>query len=361
MSTEIVVMPKLVVTIEGKVKKSNLPAFQKAAKKYVGAINRVFKTDDDFGQAEVDIKSLKEAEKLVKVESENIVNQTHDINEVLKTLAFIGEEFRQPRLEIEKEVKEQKDSIRIKIMKEATDEVQAHSERCLTQINNEFPLELRYNSPDFYAVIKGLRTIESVKDNVKKEKDAAIFSMTTVTNDILNKLVWFKDQGYMEHKALFVDMPNIIYTEMQGFLAMVTLRVNNHLAAEKEKEEKRREEIRIEEEAKAKAKVEAEAKAKAEAEEKAKAEEKPKETEPENPDNVIDLVSNPATVKETDPGEGYLPSRQATQTSVTKKEAIKLARSDCEKFMVKYMKLDEADLIRGAMVNFLEKTDWVEN
>ena len=66
MNTGIAVIPKLIVTVSGKVKASNLPEFQAAAKKYVDQINRVYTTDEDFGQAEVDIKSLKEAEKLVK-------------------------------------------------------------------------------------------------------------------------------------------------------------------------------------------------------------------------------------------------------------------------------------------------------
>lgn len=346
MNTEIVVMPKLVVTIEGKVTSSNLPEFQKSAKKYVAAINRVYTTDEHFGQAEVDIKSLKTAEQLVKTELENIDNQSHDINEVRKTLAFIGESFRTPRLEIEKEVREQKDSIRVKLMKEASDEVEQHAQRNVALINNEFSLELRYNAPDFYAAIKGLRTIDSVKENIKREKDAAIFSMTTVANEILYKLAWFKEEGYLEHKALFIDMADMIYTESMGFKARVKLRVTEHVAAEKKKEDDLRDKIRLEEEAKAKDKAEAEAKAKAEAEEIVKGPE-------------ITATDVKQRLGENTEG-GYLPTRQVTEAeNVARIATVKEARSDCEDFMAKYMNLDLADPIRNEMLDFLQRTDWV--
>jgi len=351
MSTDIVVMPKLVVTIEGKVTSSNLPAFQKAAKKYVTQINRVFTTDEDFGQAEVDIKSLKEAEKLVKTSAENIVNQTHDINEVLKTLSFIGEEFRQPRLEIERDVKEQKDSIRIKLMKEASDEITEHDHKYVDQINTtEFPLELKYATPDFFAAIKGLRTIESVKDGIKKEKDAAILAMTTVANDLLAKLAWLRENDFMKWKHLFGDMPYIIHKEIEGFKAMVQLRVTKHIADEKEKEEKQREKIRIEEEAKAKAKVEAEAKAKAEAEERAiaaqKLAEKPRQTEPTAEVKEIPAPAVPRQITEEENSERIT--------------HIRTARTLCDTFLALTMSLEEAAKIRHEMLTFLQKTDWVE-
>lgn len=379
MNTGIAVIPKLVVTVEGKVKSSNLPAFQKAAKKYVNQINRVFDSDETFGRAELDIKALKASEKLVETEAENIVSQTHDINEVLKTLNFIREEFRRPRLEIEKEVKEQKDSIRIKLMKEASDEVTAHAHRYVDQINNEFAIELSYDAPDFYGAIKGLRTIESVKASIKKEKDAAIFSMTTAANDILAKLAWFKDQGHMEYKFLFGDIAGIIYTELAGFTAMVQLRVNNHIAAEKVKEDKQREKIRIEEETKAKAKIEAEAKAKAQAEAKEKAESEAKAkaalvshyAEPEAEDlaktKAEDLAKTPIKEPAKDSVSNIhgIPSpsvpRQVTEEENTAKiAAVKEARQRCTIFMAKFMSLEETSMIRLEMLAFLQKTDWVE-
>lgn len=399
MNTAITVIPKLIVTVDGKVKKSNLPEFQEAAKKYVSQINRTFDSDEAFGQAEADIKALKAAEQLVKTETENIISQTHDINEVLKTLAFIGEEFRKPRLEIEKEVKEQKDSIRIKLTKEATDEVMAHEHKYVDQINNDgFSLELRYDKPDFYSAIKGLRTIDSVKDSIKKEKDAAIFSMTTVANDILAKLAWFKAQNYMEHKDLFGDMAKIIYSEVEGFKAMVELRISNHIAEEKKKEDQQRERIRLEEEVKAKAKAETEANAKVAAEVKKQLEEKarilaeegakaraefkasvkPEEEIVEGPEmTVTEVIQRHKNVAKSDVDNSaeaaqfwrglssYPPivgnSAEAAIVGNSAEAAqLKQARSVCEDFLVRFMIMDEVDAIRKAIVEFLNKTDWVD-
>lgn len=352
MSTEIVVIPKLVVTVEGKVKSSNLPEFHAAAKKFVSQINRTYKTDADFGQAEVDVKSLKGAEKLCKDEEENVMAQTHDIREVVTEIRFIGEGFRTPRLEIEREVKEQKDHIRITLMKEASDEVTAHAHRYVDQINNEFAIELSYAAPDFYGAIKGLRTIESVEENIKKEKDAAIFSMTTAANSILANLAWFKAEGYMEHKALFIDMATIIYYETEAFKAMVELRVTTHIAAEKKREDETRERIRGEEETKARIKVEAEAITKAQAEEKARV-------------KAEDLAKTPISAEQISLPAKEIPS-PAVPRQITKEEnieqiyRIKTARALCDTFMAMSMSLEETSKIRLEMLSFLQLTDWVD-
>ncbi len=355
MSTGIAVIPKLVVTVEGKVKESNLPAFHEASKKFVSQINRIYKTDEDFGQAELDIKALKGAETLCKNEEENVMAQTHDIREVVKEIRFIGEGFRTPRLEIEREVKEQKDHIRIVEMKEASDEILELENRLSQEINKEFPVRLGFTRPDLYDAIKGLRTIDSVKASIAKEKDAAILMLNLIAVEIKEKLLWFREQGYMEHKMFFGDMPNIIHAEMEGFKAMVVLRVKEHLEEVKKKEEQQREKIRIQEEAKAKIKVEAEAIAKAQAEERAIAAQKiadiPRQTEPTK-DLVKDLAKDipfPAV------------PRQVTEEENSERiMRIKTARALCDTFMAMSMSLEEASQVRLEMLTFLQKTDWVE-
>jgi len=339
MNTALVVLPKLVVTVEGKVKKSNLPAFQEAAKKYVSQINRVFNSDETFGQAEVDIKDLKTNEELVKTAKVNIISQTVDIDEALKTLDFIGEGFRTPRLEIEKEVKEQKDSIKIKLMKEASDEIEVLETRLNEERIKDFPLTVKYARAEFYTVIKGLRSIDAVKDSILKEKEAAMLALNTISNDIQGKLLWFREQGHMEYKFLFGDMDNIIHHEAEGFKAMVTVRISNHRAAEKEKEDKARERIRLEEETKARVKVEAEARDKIKAE---------------------DIAKTPAPELTKEIPATSLPKQITEEENVTRIARIRTARALCDTFLALCMSLEDVSEIRLAMLAFLQKTDWVE-
>ena len=343
MSTEIVVMPKLVVTIEGKVKDSNLPEFQAAAKKYVDAINRVYTTDEDFGQAEVDIKSLKEAEKLVKTSAENIVNQTHDIDEVLKTLEFIGEGFRTPRLEIEREVKEQKDSKKVAILTAASGTLRSHIAKCEAEVE---PYRLEISEPNFIDTMKNRRTLKACEEAVQQELDATIMIVDRTAADFRAKLAWYKESDAKDYPFVIGNMQSLMNKPMEDFQLTITSRVDLYKKQEAEKLEKDRERIRAEE----KAKIEAEAKAKSENEERAIAAQKiadtPRQTEPTEEVKEIPAPAVPRQVTEEENNE--------------KIGRIRAARTLCDSFLAFYMTLEETAAIRQEMVTFLQKTDWVE-
>lgn len=247
----IIALPALAIQIKGEVTLSNLPEFKEAATAFITSINTELVTDEDFAQAEANVKFCKDAEDNIEATKKSAIAQTASIDELMRTLDFISDQLRVKRLDLDKKVKSEKENRRLEIVTKARIALGEH----FTSLEREIhPIELRTTPTDFAGAIKGKKTLSSMQDAVNSVLANAKIELDATAKDIRAKREWLKANadGY---QMLFADMNNIIYKPMDDLQVLVKSRIAEH----KQKEAEREAAIKAQAEADAKAKVEAEA------------------------------------------------------------------------------------------------------
>lgn len=240
-------LPALIVQTEGKVVSSNLVIYQKAAEKFLTTIKTDLQDDQDFADAEYNVKFCGEAESKLELAKAAALAQTSTIDDVLRTVDHIKAQFRAKRLELEKLVKVRKEQIKETILNEGKREYVDHVAALEKEI---VPLRLSLPQPDFAGAMKGLRTLASLHNAVNTTLANAKIAAGQQATDYRAKQAWCKENA-AGHGALFMDMAQIITKPMEDFQLVVTTRVAAHVAAEAAKAEDLRAKIAAEEKAKA--------------------------------------------------------------------------------------------------------------
>lgn len=274
-------LPALNVQVTGKVTMSNLSAYEHAAKTFIDSIKTDLKTDEDFANAESQVKFCDKAEKQLELTKQQIISQTADIEAVFSAIDFVKSELRNKRLQLDKLVKTQKQVVKQNIINDA----QAELNQYIGNINEGLDGWNISHNADFVAVVKGKRTITSLRSAVNDELAKAKIAITEKAELVRVNLKILADNE--EYRFLFNDINDIIESENEYFKLLVEKRINDHKQAEQEKLEAERERIRQEEAAKLEAeqkKIEQEKAAK-EAEQQAV----------EEPDKKQEVHQQPAT------------------------------------------------------------------
>jgi hypothetical protein len=154
-ATETAPVMALAVVVKGEVVSSNLVEFRASVNAYVAKINKELKTDSDFGQAEIDVKSLKKMEELHKLAEERVLSQAEGINALLKELAESNLEVSRVRLDLEATIKRQKDSVKARLVTDALNLVE-----CAPH------LRLKTFGTIIEGAIKGKKTLESMEKSL---------------------------------------------------------------------------------------------------------------------------------------------------------------------------------------------------
>lgn len=238
-------LPALSIQIRGEVSLSNLPRFKEAAEAFVAQIKTDLSTDDDFAQAEANVKFLDEAEKSLEHAKKSALSQTADIDELMRTIDQIKESMRAKRLSLDKLVKSKKEQIKSDIVIAAQKKLAAH----VAELNVETKPVVLSVLGDFGLAIKGKRSISSLHDAVDLELSRCKIYSDSLAATVRKNLALLDKQAPTK-KALFADLDTLALENFAAFSAIV----ENRLAAERD---------RI-------AKIEAEIKANAEAAQAAK-------------------------------------------------------------------------------------------
>lgn len=244
-------IPALVVQTEGRVVSSNLMIYQKAADQFLATIKTDLQDDQDFADAEYNVKFCSEAENKLELAKEAALAQTSSIDEVLRTVDHIRAQFRAKRLELEKLVKVRKEQIKETILNEGKHEYTEHIGALETEIS---PIRLQLPQPDFAGAMKNKRTLASLHDAVNTTLANAKIAANQQASDMRAKLAWY-NASVGEHAGLFRDLQQIIGKAAEDFQLVVRTRIADHQRAEQEKQDALRAKIAAEEKAKAEAAV----------------------------------------------------------------------------------------------------------
>ncbi|EPC6134731.1 YqaJ viral recombinase family protein [Vibrio cholerae] len=227
---------------------SNLDEYKAKALELVEQSKKKLETDQDFANAESMVKIFKSAEDKLGLMSQQVLGEVESIDTFVKDLGFIGENIRQARLALDKQVKTRKEEIKTEMVVKARNE--------LATIVNEASRQYAVNfniSADFANAIKGKRNIESMQSAINDELAKAKIALSEQKDVVQTNLNTVNQNG--EYRFLFNDWSQIAFKAPEDFATLVKLRISEHQAAEQKKLEAQRELIRKQEEEKAQAEL----------------------------------------------------------------------------------------------------------
>lgn len=223
---------------------SNLQPFGVALRAFVDKIPKKPSTDQEFADTEAACKRLKEAEDRLQQAEDAALAGMSDVELMRRTVAELRELARTTRLASEKAVKQRKEQIREEEVarghKALSDHLAALNRRLGGACINGM------QTGNFGAVIKGLKSLDSVRNAIDTELARAKIEASELADKIDANLKTITASGAPH---LFADKATLALKAPDDLAAIIAQRVQ----AEQQRIDAERERIRREEEARAQA------------------------------------------------------------------------------------------------------------
>lgn len=241
-------LPAVAIQVTGSIALvDNLEKFGTALTAYIERINKKPETDQDFADLEATVKTLKTAEDALDAAEAGALAQTDSIDTMRKTVALYRETARTNRLLVTKLVTAEKENRRTAIVGDAAAELVTHVKKLNDRLGKPYMPTI---TADFQGVIKGLKSLDSMKDKVATELARCKIEANEAADRIQANLATLRELA-SEHAFLFADTAQLVAKANDDLTSLVKSRIADHKAAEAAKEEATRERIRAEEQAKA--------------------------------------------------------------------------------------------------------------
>lgn len=228
-------LPALRIEVTGAVTASNLAEFKQTALAAIRSVNRSLTTDQHFADAERAVKWCAEVESRLKAAKEHALSQTADIDALFKALDDIGAEARAVRLDLDKLVSRRKTEVKEEAVSAARRALDQH----IAALNAELaPLRVPQPLADFAGAIKGLKSLDSMRDKLDQALTVAKIAAEADARAIRANVSAFRQQA-AGFEFLFSDLGQIVHKAADDFAATLHARIAAHQAAEAERERQR--------------------------------------------------------------------------------------------------------------------------
>ena len=235
-------LPAVSVRMDGALAiQSNLPNFLEALRAYVAKLPENPSTDQEFADTEAACKSLKKAEEALDAAEAGALASMSDVEAMRRMVADCKALARTTRLAHEKLVAARKDAIRVELVTKAQGDLGRHIRELNAAMPGDF-LPANQVHADFGGVIKGKKTVDSIRDALGTELARAKIAAGELATRIHANIKTIKESGLMVHDtaALVLKAPE----DLANVLAV-------RKADQERRENEARERIRAEEQAKA--------------------------------------------------------------------------------------------------------------
>jgi len=138
--------------IVGEVKLNNLSEIMPMIREGLATINRQPTTDEEFGQAELDVKKIKGAEDALKAAKDKAISDAASIQDFFKSIDDASKELAAARLELEKVIALKKEEVKTSIVDDA-----------LATFDIDSMDARRSFAKPLQEVMKGKRTLDSMR------------------------------------------------------------------------------------------------------------------------------------------------------------------------------------------------------
>jgi putative phage-type endonuclease len=214
-------LPALHIVIQGGVSASNLDEFKETALGAIRSVNRELTTDVHFADAEKAVKWCSDIEDRIKAAKDHALSQTASIDALFKTMDEISAEARRVRLDLDKLVKARKDALKADIVAEGISAFAKH----IRELNAAMPADYMPTVPaDFGGCIKGLRTLESVRNAVSTELANAKIKASEIAN-LIHKNIGQLDAANAPQLFAF-DITGLVLKNSEDLANVIALRLD---------------------------------------------------------------------------------------------------------------------------------------
>jgi len=243
-------LPAVSVQMEGSIAViSNLDLFGEKLKSFIDNIILQPSTDQEFADTEAATKTLKKAEAALTKAEESALAQTTSIEELRRTVGDLRTLARDTRLQLEKIVKQRKEQLKGEIIQQGRDALSAHIDSLNKRIGKPYMPPIQ---SDFPGVIKGKKTITSIRDSVDTELARVKIAANAIADRIdmnLKTLAQHADS----YEFLFSDIRQIVEKDTVDFEALIKTRITEYKEAEDRRRREAEEKERMRKEAEVKA------------------------------------------------------------------------------------------------------------
>lgn len=237
-------LPAVSVRVDGQLAiVSNLPAFGAALRNFIDRIPTAPSTDQEFADTEAACKALKQTEDALEAAESNALAQLADVDTMRRFVADYRALARTTRLQREKLVALRKEEIRGEIVAGGIAALREHIASLNTRLGKPYMPQV---SADFAGVIKGKRTVDSLRSAVNDELARAKIEASAIADRIQINIGTLRELA-SAHAFLFADTATIVLKQPEDLTMLVKARVAEHQAAEQARLDAERERIRKEE------------------------------------------------------------------------------------------------------------------
>jgi predicted phage-related endonuclease len=238
-------LPAVSVQVTGSiVVAGNLQAFEIALTDFIE--HRLIlepKTDQDFADLDLQIKALKKAESALDAAEASMLSQVESVDTAKRMKDKLHAMARSNRLMAEKLLTAKKDSIKRKIIDNAVEEYGTHVR---LQRGDMRLWDEPTPPPAFAAAIKGLSSIDSMRNAISVVLANGKIAATESANAVRAALKCIEDEG-KDYDFLLADKQALIVKPIDDLRTLIRARITEHKAAESKRLEADRERIRAEE------------------------------------------------------------------------------------------------------------------
>lgn len=227
----------LVLRVEGRVLASNLDAFRAGADAFLARLPKPsdLKDDQDFAEAEAAAKACSEAESRIKAAKEQVIAQMADVEAVLRTADHVAETIRQARLALEKAIKTRKEQIKADIIAAGQSDLARHVQRLQERVGMALPREAL--AADFAGAIKGLRSVDSIKNAVHQEVTRAKLAANEIADRMELNIKSLAGESH-DWRFLFPDLANVAHKPAEDFANLLAARIADWNAREEQRRQR---------------------------------------------------------------------------------------------------------------------------
>ncbi len=239
-------LPSVTIQAAGSLSiRDNLSQFGDALTAYLGRMPKKPESDQDFADLEDAVKRLKAAEEALDAAENGALAQASSIDDMRRQVERWRSLARDNRLAFEKLVKSEKENRKAALVGAARDDLQRHLLKLNQAVGNHMPAIVG----DWAGVIKGLKTLASIKDKLDGELARAKVEANQIADTIQENRRYLIADG-QDWIFLFPDFRQMCAKEPEMFAALLRARIAEHETREAAKLEAERERIRKEEAAK---------------------------------------------------------------------------------------------------------------
>ncbi|MGC3004502.1 hypothetical protein ACPF8X_40530, partial [Streptomyces sp. G35A] len=217
----------LTLRVEGRVLASNLDTFRAGAEDFLARLPKPheLQTDQDFATADAAAKACADAESRIKAAKDAALAQMSDVDAILRTADEVAASIRAARLALEKAVKSEKEARKEQIVREAQAALSEHITRLQGRVGILVPVRA-----DFTGAIKGLKSLDSMRDKVGTALANAKIEASSLA-DLIEA-----NRRTVDDMTLVPDFAQVCTKSAEDFQALLALRRQQRA----EQEERRR-------------------------------------------------------------------------------------------------------------------------